>query len=93
MWFVRRVRLRGSCPDLTANHRSQRTQGLSVGRGTNSSLAGKWILPEAQVLVSSVAMESSMMRISKREYLTVESVLGVDVDSGVSLAWPDPIVL
>lgn len=27
----------------------ERTQGLSVGRETNSSLAGKWILPEAQV--------------------------------------------
>ena len=56
-----------------------------MGRETNPSLASKWILPEAQVLVSSVAVESSMLRISKREWLAVRVCVGIDVDSGICM--------
>jgi hypothetical protein len=70
---------------LPTKEATERTQGLSVGRETNPSLASKWILPEAQVLVSSVAVESSMLRISKREWLAVRVCVGIDVDSGICM--------
>lgn len=73
----------------------ERTQGLFVGRETSSSLAGKWILPEAQVLVSSVAVESSVLRIAKREWLTLRVHAGCRCGQwGLhALAGPDPILL